>query len=152
MFRAKSNRPNRRKTTRFLAVFLTVVMLVCCASPLFHNLMLRVSAEVSGGTSGNPDSSLETMATDGDASTLSDETSATVKKLQNGSFEDGQTWTGPYKQVNQSTVPYWNTTATDSKIELYMNNTGTYLNNDKGTAVQLTPTVGSYGAELNADE
>ena len=152
MFRAKSNRPNRRKTTRFLAVFLTVVMLVCCASPLFHNLMLRVSAEVSGGTSGNPDSSLETMATDGDASTLSDETSATVKKLQNGSFEDGQTWTGPYKQVNQSTVPYWNTTATDSKIELYMNNTGTYLKNDAGTAVQLTPTVGSYGAELNADE
>ena len=111
---------------RQLAVFLTFVMLFCCASPLFHNMMLRVSAEVSGGTSGNPDSSLETMATDGDASTLSDDTAATVKKLQNGSFEEGQTWTGTYKQVNKSTVPYWNTTATDSKIELYMDNTGTY--------------------------
>ena len=40
------------------------------------------------------------------------------KKLQNGSFEEGQTWTSPYLQPDQSKVPSWNTTAFQGKIEL----------------------------------
>ena len=35
----------------------------------------------------------------------------TVTKLQNGSFEEGQTFTNDYSQPNQSAVPSWNTTA-----------------------------------------
>ena len=33
------------------------------------------------------------------------------RKLQNGSFEEGQTFTNDYSQPNQSAVPSWNTTA-----------------------------------------
>ena len=69
------------------------------------------------------------------------------KKLQNGSFEEGQTFTGTYSQPDQSAVPSWNTTAFQGKIELFKENTGTYI-----SGVQLTPTDGTYAAELNADE
>ncbi|MGN0583931.1 MAG: SpaA isopeptide-forming pilin-related protein, partial [Ruminococcus sp.] len=70
------------------------------------------------------------------------------RRLQNGSFEDEQTWTSPnYKQPDQKDVPYWNTTAFQGKIELLRKNTGTYLQN-----VTLEPTDGTYAAELNADE
>ena len=69
------------------------------------------------------------------------------KKLQNGSFEDGQTFTGNYSQPDQSAVPSWNTTAFQGKIELFKENTGTYIN-----GVTLKPTAGTYAAELNADE
>ena len=65
-------------------------------------------------------------------------------KLQNGSFEEEQTWTGSYKQPNQKDVPSWNTTATDGKIELFQENTGVYIKN-----VTLAPTDGSIAAELN---
>ena len=72
-------------------------------------------------------------------------------KLQNGSFEEGQdvtTWTRDYQQPNQSSVPSWNTTAKEGKIELLKENTGTYI-----TGVTLKPTNGSsIAAELNADE
>ena len=68
-------------------------------------------------------------------------------KLQNGSFEEEQTWTGSYKQPNQKDVPSWNTTATDGKIELFQENTGVYIKN-----VTLAPTDGSIAAELNAEE
>ena len=37
--------------------------------------------------------------------------SADDRKLQNGSFEEGQTFTGNYLQPDQSAVPSWNTTA-----------------------------------------
>ena len=69
------------------------------------------------------------------------------RKLQNGSFEEGQTFTGTYSQPDQSAVPSWNTTAFQGKIELFKKNTGTYIN-----GVALEPTDGTYAAELNADE
>ncbi len=69
------------------------------------------------------------------------------RKLLNGSFEEGQTFTDNYLQPNQSAVPSWNTTAFQGKIELFRSNTGTYIN-----GVKLAPTDGTYAAELNADE
>ena len=69
------------------------------------------------------------------------------RKLLNGSFEEGQTFTGNYIQPDQSAVPSWNTTAFQGKIELFRKNTGTYIN-----GVTLEPTDGTYAAELNADE
>ena len=69
------------------------------------------------------------------------------RKLQNGSFEEGQTFPGPYQQPDQSAVPSWNTTAFQGKIELFKENTGTYI-----PGVTLKPTAGTYAAELNADE
>ena len=69
------------------------------------------------------------------------------RKLQNGSFEEGQTFTGDYSQPDQSAVPSWSTTAFQGKIELFRKNTNTYI-----TGVQLVPTDGNYAAELNADE
>lgn len=68
-------------------------------------------------------------------------------KLQNGSFEEGVTWSDSYKQIDQNSVPSWNTTAVDGKIELLRKNNGVYI---KG--VTLEPTDGSIAAELNADE
>lgn len=69
------------------------------------------------------------------------------RKLLNGSFEEGQTFTGNYSQPDQSAVPSWNTTAFEGKIELFRKNTGTYIN-----GVTLKPKDGTYAAELNADE
>ncbi|MGN1320861.1 MAG: prealbumin-like fold domain-containing protein [Acutalibacteraceae bacterium] len=69
------------------------------------------------------------------------------RKLLNGSFEEEQTWTSSYSQLDQSKVPSWNTTAFQGKIELFTENTGTYI-----PGVKLTPTNGTYAAELNADE
>lgn len=69
------------------------------------------------------------------------------RNLQNGSFEDGQTFTGNYSQPDQSNVPHWNTTAFQGKIELFRSNTGTYI-----PGVKLVPTDKTYAAELNADE
>ena len=69
------------------------------------------------------------------------------RKLLNGSFEEGQTFTGNYSQPDQSAVPSWNTTAFQGKIELFRKNTGTYIN-----GVTLKPKDGTYAAELNADE
>lgn len=50
------------------------------------------------------------------------------RKLLNGSFEEGQTFTGNFSQLNQSAVPSWNTTAFEGKIELFRSNKGTYIN------------------------
>ncbi|MDO5150045.1 MAG: InlB B-repeat-containing protein [Oscillospiraceae bacterium] len=69
------------------------------------------------------------------------------RKLQNGSFEEGQTWTNSYKQLSQQEVPSWNTTAFQGKIELLQNNNGVYIKD-----VALSPTDGKIAAELNADE
>ena len=75
------------------------------------------------------------------------ENSTDNRKLQNGSFEEGQTWTSTYLQLDQSAVPAWNTTAFQGKIELFRENRNTYI-----SGVTLKPTDGSYAAELNADE
>ena len=69
------------------------------------------------------------------------------RKLQNGSFEEGPTFEGNYSQPDQKNVPFWNTTAFQEKIELFKENTGTYI-----PGVTLEPTAGTYAAELNADE
>ena len=69
------------------------------------------------------------------------------RKLQNGSFEEGQTFTKDYTQPDQSAVPSWNTTAFEGKIELLRENRNIYI-----TGVTLKPTAGTYAAELNADE
>ena len=69
------------------------------------------------------------------------------RKLQNGSFEEKQTFKETYLQPDQSAVPSWNTTAFEGKIELFRKNTNTYI-----FGVTLEPTDGTYAAELNADE
>ena len=79
--------------------------------------------------------------------TVHAEGEGTSNNLQNGSFEKGQTWTNAYSQPDQSAVPAWNTTAFQGKIELFRENTGTYI-----PSVKLKPTDGTYAAELNADE
>ena len=76
-----------------------------------------------------------------------EEDTSNNRKLQNGSFEEGQTWTNDYSQPDQSAVPSWNTTAFERKIELFRKNTNTYI-----SGVKLEPTDGTYAAELNADE
>lgn len=77
-------------------------------------------------------------------------------KLQNGSFEEydsGITWkSGCYSQPTQDKVTAWNTTAYNTSgknglIELFKENSGTYINN-----VLLKPKAGYIAAELNADE
>ena len=79
----------------------------------------------------------------------SNTTTTDNRKLQNGSFEEGQTFTKEYLQPDQSAVPFWNTTAFEGKIELFRKNTGVYININK---VILEPTDKTYAAELNADE
>ena len=74
-------------------------------------------------------------------------TQSIQKNLLNGSFEEGQSWSGNYSQPDQSAVPAWNTTAFQGKIELFRKNTGIYI-----PGVELKPTDGTYAAELNADE
>lgn len=86
-------------------------------------------------------SGMAAYAADGDGSTTDN------RKLQNGSFEEEQTFTGAYSQPDQSAVPSWNTTAFEGKIELFKENTGTYI-----TGVKLIPSAGDIAAELNADE
>lgn len=75
---------------------------------------------------------------------MADDTST---KLLNGSFEEGQTFTGSYQQT--TTVANWHTTAFQGKFELFRDNPNTYLSDPN---VRLTPTDGTYAAELNADE
>lgn len=70
------------------------------------------------------------------------------RKLQNGSFEEEQTWTNSYQQLDQSKVPSWNTTAYNpTVIELLRENKSVYIPN-----VTVKPSEGDYAAELNADE
>ena len=70
------------------------------------------------------------------------------RKLQNGSFEEKQTWTNSYQQLDQSKVPSWNTTAYNpTVIELLRENKSVYIPN-----VTVKPSDGDYAAELNADE
>ena len=47
------------------------------------------------------------------------------RKLQNGSFEEGQTFTKDYNQPAQNDVTSWNTTAFEGKIELFRKNKNT---------------------------
>ena len=98
------------------------------------------------------DSSASTPTVLAEDDTSSDASSQYNKRLMNGSFEEGQTFTGAYSQPDQSAVPYWNTTAFQGKIELFKENSNVYVKNDSGAWVTLKPTDGTYAAELNADE
>ena len=102
------------------AVLLSLCLLVTMFLPL-----TAAAAEESAGTTNTTDN----------------------RKLQNGSFEEGQTFTSASLQTY--TVASWNTTASQGKFELFRDNPNTYLTNPN---VRLTPTDGFYAAELNADE
>ncbi len=108
---------DKKQRTRVSKILRRVVAMVCVIALTFAELIYAVTAETDN------------------------------RKLLNGSFEEGQTFTGSYLQPNQSAVPSWNTTAFQDKIELFRSNTGTYIN-----GVTLAPTDGTYAAELNADE
>lgn len=82
-----------------------------------------------------------------DNTIYSEGTTPSTNKLQNGSFEDGPFFSGSYSQPSQADVPHWNTTAYEGKIELLKSNNNVYI-----SGVTLTPTEGTYAAELNADE
>ena len=86
------------------------------------------------------------LAVSGAVAFAADDTSDN-RKLQNGSFEEGPTFTGNYSQPDQSAVPSWSTTAFQGKIELFKENTNTYI-----PGVTLKPKDRTYAAELNADE
>ena len=120
MYKSKHIIGKRNGKIHRFALFFTVLMLLCGVLLLFHFTPSHVSA--------GEDSS--------------------VNKLQNGSFEDGPTFSGTnYSQPDQSQVPSWNTTAFQGKIELFKENKNTYIPN-----VTLKPSDGTYAAELNADE
>ncbi len=108
---------DKKQRTRVSKILRRVVAMVCVIALTFAELIYAVTAETDN------------------------------RKLLNGSFEEGQTFTGNYLQPNQSAVPSWNTTAFQGKIELFRKNTGTYIN-----GVTLEPKDGTYAAELNADE
>ena len=120
MYKSKHIIGKRNGKIHRFALFFTVFMLLCGVLLLFHFTPFHVSA--------------------GEESS--------VRKLQNGSFEDGPTFSGTnYSQPDQSQVPSWNTTAFQGKIELFKENKNTYIQN-----VTLKPSDGTYAAELNADE
>lgn len=120
MYKSKHIIGKRNGKIHRFALFFTVLMLLCGVLLLFHFTPSHVSA--------------------GEDSR--------VNKLQNGSFEDGPTFSGTnYSQPDQSQVPSWNTTAFQGKIELFKENKNTYIPN-----VTLKPSDGTYAAELNADE
>lgn len=119
MYKSKHIIGKRNGKIHRFALFFTVLMLLCGVLSLFHFTLSHVSAD--------EDSS--------------------VNKLQNGSFEDGPTFSGQYSQPDQNDVPSWNTTAFQGKIELFKENTRTYI-----PGVTLKPSDGTYAAELNADE
>lgn len=119
MYKSKHIIGKRNGKIHRFALFFTVLMLLCGVLSLFHFTLSHVSAD--------EDSS--------------------VNKLQNGSFEYGPTFPGNYSQPDQNDVPSWNTTAFQGKIELFKENTSTYI-----PGVKLKPSDGTYAAELNADE
>lgn len=118
------HRVKRSGIGRRLILLLSVLMLFFILFSLFHDPASRVAAEAASETT----------------------------NLLNGSFEEGQNWSASYRIMPQSTIPAWNTTANDGKIELFMENNGYYIKNSDGSAVRLKPSDGSYAAELNASE
>ena len=88
---------NKKQITRATESLRTVIAMICIIAIAFTGIVYAATDE---GTSDS-------------------------RKLLNGSFEEGQTFTGNYSQPNQSAVPSWNTTAFQGKIELFRKNTGT---------------------------
>ncbi|MGN0163326.1 MAG: hypothetical protein ACI4EA_07070 [Candidatus Ornithomonoglobus sp.] len=84
-------------------------------------------------------------------------TSSDIEKpmrLYNEGFEEPSIGTSTYSQVSAGTVPYWRSTAinTTKAIELLKQNTGTYIKDENGKGVTLTPRAGRQSAELNPEE
>lgn len=92
------------------------------------------------------------------------DTDYSVKHIQNGGFDEGKdkyTFSNHYVQPARANVPYWDTTATDGKLEFFENG-ATYhfkrTNDDK--TLQADPNFENYkkvsegevAAELNANE
>lgn len=124
MYKLKSIKRKHIGILRRLALFIAMIMLFTSIFPLFNIPPPNINA------------------------TAAENSGAEVNRLQNGSFEEGQTWTGSYKQTSQDNVPFWNTTAYYKQlIEMFRENKNTYV-----SGVTLKPTDGSYAAELNADE
>ena len=149
MYHAKHMKTKHRETVRRLQFFLGAIALGVAVSVLSLYLLLPIEAD---GTSamtqsdGSPSGAESESGISAYAET--EETAASDnRKLQNGSFEEGQSFTNSYSQPDQSAVPAWNTTAFEGKIELFRQNTGTYIQ-----SVTLAPSDGTYAAELNADE
>ena len=70
-------------------------------------------------------------------------------RVHNEGFEEPVvTNNNKYDQLDMGKVPYWQSTAFEGKIELFIKNTGTYIKPN----VTLVPRAGSQAAELNADE
>lgn len=75
MFHAEHIRLNIKKLTRLLALLLSSIMLLGIIYPLFNRITINVSAEDN------------------------------INRLLNGSFEDKQSFTSSYAQINQADVP-----------------------------------------------
>lgn len=90
------------------------------------------------------------------ASTTNPDTRYSKKYLQNGSFED-YSFDGLYSQPNKTNVKYWDTTATDNKLEFFKGNSDKYhfkvtASNYSGKTEYLQVADGEIAAELNAEQ
>ena len=124
MMHNSNGKLKRKLSSRIRDILLVICLMISACIGVVH-VAEWVAAEENAGTSTTTDN----------------------RKLQNGSFEEGQTFTKEYDQPDQSAVPFWSTTAFQGKIELFKENTGTYI-----PSVTLIPSAGTYAAELNADE
>lgn len=87
--------------------------------------------------------SVPVLADDSDNTSLND-----IYKIENGSFETPLiTSSQNYSIMDMDSVPSWSTTASDKKIEIFKENSGTYI---KGYTLRARS--GNQGAELNANE
>lgn len=84
-----------------------------------------------------------------DAAHAADESESIQDRLLNGGFEENDLGNSLYKFIDYKEVPYWYTTASDGKIELFSGNSKHHYGNN--TAWQF-PCEGNVSAELNANE
>ena len=125
MMHNSNGKLKRKLSSRIRDILLVICLMISACIGVVHVAEWVAAKEGTGASTNAPDN----------------------RKLQNGSFEEGQTFTGNYSQPDQSAVPSWNTTAFQGKIELFRKNTNTYI-----SGVTLEPKDGTYAAELNADE
>lgn len=88
------------------------------------------------------------------------DTRYSVKHLQNGGFEGVPTFSALYTQPAKTTIPYWDTTATDNKFEFFKSNAPHFVVTKNDTELQKDPNYENYqkvangniAAELNAEQ
>lgn len=82
------------------------------------------------------------------------DTRYSVKHIQNGGFEEVPTFSALYTQPAKTTIPYWDTTATDNKFEFFKSNAPhfnvTKTNNTNSEYYNVAE--GDIAAELNAEQ